>query len=296
MATDSAGAATIASANPPSAVRRLMSGQSSRSADYCDRVVPPLSLLREFARDPGRSVFVRVRTADVEWTGAVNEDVNRPAASLLKLPLAMALEPRLPDQSPQRVGDLLDERDDASVLLALDPDRLLAPAEVLRLMLSASDNPCARWALRSVGLQAVQAAVRDCGAVDTTVDEDPDEPGMLTGSTTARDAVSLLDDTLDRTRFPVSSFALEHSIRNSRIPLGATDDDVKLAHKTGTLSGVASDVAHLTCRTGEMSIAFLTEDQHDILITGYEMGICTRGLLDHFGMQVTRTMSAEASA
>lgn len=258
-------------------------------------MVPPLSLLREFARDPGRSVFVRVRTADAEWTGAVNDDVNRPAASLLKLPLAMALEPLLPDHKPQRVGDLLDERDDASVLMALDPDRVLAPEEILRLMLSASDNACARWALRSVGLQDVRAAVRECGALVTTVDEDPDEPGMLTGTTTARDAVTLLDETLDRTRFPVSAFALEHSIRNSRIPLGATDEDVLVAHKTGTLSGVASDVARLTCRTGTMSIAFLTDSQHDILVTGYEMGVCTRGLLDHFDLQVTRTVSAEVS-
>ena len=254
-----------------------------------------MSLLREFARDPGRSVFVRVRTADTEWTGGVHEDVSRPAASLLKLPLAMALEPRLLDQAPQRVGDLIDERDDASTLMALDPDRLLAPAEILRLMLSASDNPCARWALRSVGLQAVRAATVDSGALATTVDEESDEPGMLTGTTTARDAVTLLDDTLDRTRFPVSAFALEHSIRNSRIPLGATTDDVRVAHKTGTLGGVASDVARLTCRTGAMSIAFLTDSQHDLLVTGYEMGICTRGLLEHFGLQVTRTVSAEVS-
>jgi len=238
---------------------------------------------------------VRVRTADAEWTGAVNEDVSRSAASLLKIPLAMALETLLAKQSPQRVGDLLDERDDASVLMALDPNRVLAPAEILRLMLSASDTPCARWALRSVGLPAVRAAVRDCGAVDTTVDEDVGEPGMLTGTTTARDAVTLLDAALDRTRFPVSAYALEHSIRNSRIPLGATDEDVLVAHKTGTLSGVASDVARLTCRSGAMSIAFLTDSQHDILVTGYEMGICTRGLLDHFDLQVTRTVSAEVS-
>jgi len=258
-------------------------------------VVPPLSLLREFARDVGRSVFVRVRTTDAEWTGAVHEDVSRSAASLLKLPLAMALEPRLPDQGPQRVGDLLDQRDDASVLMALDPDRVLAPEEILRLMVSASDNPCARWALRSIGLPAVRAATLDGGAVATTVDEDSGEPGMLTGTTTARDAVTLLDAALDRTRFPVSAYALEHSIRNSRIPLGATDEDVLVAHKTGTLSGVASDVAHLTCRTGAMSIAFLTDSQHDILVTGYEMGICTRLLLDHFDLQVTRTVSAEVS-
>lgn len=232
---------------------------------------------------------------DGEWTGGLNHDVDRPAASLLKLPLAMALEPLLPDLKTQRVSDILSATDDASVLMALDPDRVLETAEVLRLMLSTSDNPSARWALRSTGLAAVQAATRDCGAVQTTVVEDLDDPGMLTGATTARDAVTLLRATLDRDRFPVSAFALTHSIRNSRIPLGASAQDVEIAHKTGTLSGVASDVARLTCRTGELWIAFLTEGQHDTLITGYEMGICTRGLLEHFGLQVTRTVSAEVS-
>lgn len=37
------------------------------------------------------------------------------------------------------------------------------------------------------------------------------------------------------------------------------------------------------------------DDQHDTLVTGYEMGICTRSLLEHFGLQVTRTVSAVVS-
>ena len=46
--------------------------------------------LRQYARDPGRSVAVRVALTDgdVEWHGDVAGDVPRPAASLLKLPLA----------------------------------------------------------------------------------------------------------------------------------------------------------------------------------------------------------------
>ena len=256
-------------------------------------MVPPQRLIEDFAREPARSVYVHARTVGATWSGGLNDDVDRPAASLLKLPLAMALEPLLPELATQRVGDLLADTDDASVLMALDRDRTLAPAEILRLMLSASDNASARWALRSAGLPAVQAAARACGAIQTTVAEDPGNPGMLTGATTAREAVTLLRATLDQDRFPVSAFALTHSIRNSRIPLGANAQDVEIAHKTGTLQGVASDVAHLTCRTGEMWVAFLTVEQHDILITGYEMGICTRGLLEHFGLQVTRTVSAE---
>ena len=247
-----------------------------------------LALLEAFARESGRSVHVQVGSTNVEWVGGVDDDVTRPAASLLKLPLAMALEPLLPDLAPVAVGELLAFQDISSVLYALDPERSLTPAEALRLMLSASDNPCAQWGLDIVGPDAVRATTYGIGATRTTIEDD------LTGATTARDAVVLLRTALNPERFPVSARALRHSTRNSRIPLGATDQDVRIAHKTGTLTGIASDVAHLECVTGDMWLAFLTEDQHDTLVTGYEMGICARHLLEHFGLQVTRTISAQA--
>lgn len=207
----------------------------------------------------------------------------------------MAMEPRLPDLAPQRVADLLAHADDGSVLLALDPERILEPAEILRLMLSTSDNPCARWAVGTLGTAPVQAAVEMSGAVQTRIGADTDAQGLLIGHTTARDAVAMLKACLNRQRFPITAFALQHSTRNSRIPLGATHEDVRIAHKTGTLSGVASDVAYLACRNAQVWLAFVTDDQHDTLVTGYEMGICTRSLLEHFGLQVTRTVSAVVS-
>ena len=269
-----------------------MTVPSSRSPDYCERVDRPTALLQSFAREPGRSVYAIVRTPELEWAGGVCEDTSRPAASLLKLPLAMALEPRLAELAPCSVASLLQADDDATILRALDPDRLLAPSEMLRLMLMASDNPCARWALQQVGVSAVAAAANVSSAGASTVGENPREPGALVGSVTARGAVAMLQAVLDTVSFPVSSAALRQSIRNARIPLGATTDDVSIAHKTGTLTGVAHDVANLRCRTGDMWIAFLAEEQHDTLVTGYEMGICTRSLLEHFGLQVERTVSA----
>lgn len=252
------------------------------------------SILEQFAREPGRSVHAIVRTPAGTWTSGVHDDDPRPAASLLKLPLAMALEPLLPSLPTARVGDLLtsDERD--SVLCSLDPDRTLSPAEMLRLMLSASDNACARWALEIVGVSAVVAVCERAGATRTAMSQDNDH--ALRGTTTARDAIRLLRAATDEPAVPLSAFALRHSIRNSRIPLGATDDDVVIAHKTGTLGGVASDVAIIDCAGGSLSIAFLTEQQHDTLVTGYDMGICTRTLLEAFGLRARTTMSAMAGA
>ena len=241
-------------------------------------------------------MYAVVRSGDGEWTGGVHEDVPRPAASLLKLPLAMAMEPRLSELPSPRISELLDPDDDATVLRALRPDRSLAPDEVLRLMLMSSDNPCARWALRYVGVDAVAGVVRACASDAAVVREEFGEHGALAGSITTRDAVSLLRFALDDDSFPISASALRQSIRNSRIPLGAKADDVRIAHKTGTLRGVASDVAYLRGEAGDMWIAFMTEEQHDTLIAGYEMGICTRGLMEHFGLRATRTVSALADS
>ena len=68
----------------------------------------------------------------------------------------------------------------------------------------------------------------------------------------------------------------------------------EIAHKTGTLRGVAHDVAHLTCDRGDAWLAFLSYDQHDTLVTGYEMGVATRSLLEYAGLQVTSTRSVSA--
>ncbi|WP_367116324.1 serine hydrolase [uncultured Lamprocystis sp.] len=96
----------------------------------------------------------------------------------------------------------------------------------------------------------------------------------------------------DSARYPCTANALRRSIRNSRIPLGANDLDVQILHKTGSLTGVAHDVALLECVEGRVWAAFLTEQQHDTLITGYAMGICTRHVLQAWGLAVQRTSSA----
>lgn len=246
------------------------------------------SALAAFCREPGRSAYAEIDGPLGHWSGGVDAGAPRPAASLLKVPLAMAVEPLVDDLTPQRVRDLLDRPGDASVLHVLSPDRMLSPSEMLGLMLAASDAPCARWAARSVGLDAVRAVLTSVGAESTTCVADP-EFGLL-GQTTAFEAIRLLQAACNARRYPVSASALENSIVNSRIPLGATEEDVTVAHKTGTLGGVANDVARLTCDAGEVWLAFLSDDQHDTLVTGYEMGVCARALLEAAGLRLERTV------
>ena len=254
-----------------------------------------LAALEGFAREAGRSAFATVTTPDGRWQGGVAPDLQRPAASLLKLPLAVAAELALRTHDPEpaaSVRDVLRADDDATILRVLDPRRDLSVRELIGLAVSASDGPSARYLLDLVGLDPVLAAIAAAGCVATSAHHDADDPGTLAGQTTAREAVALLTQASDATMFPITAHALRSSIRNSRIPLGAVDSDVVIAHKTGTLRGVANDVAEIRADTGVLLIAFLSEGQHDSLVTGYEMGICTREILEAWGLSAQRTTSA----
>ena len=262
-----------------------------------DAAAASVAIMSRFAREPGRSVAVRVMTPGRAWEGGAGEDVPRPAASLLKVPLAMAAETAfgagsLSPAEAVPVRALLAAYDGRSPLQVLAPDHALSAAEVLGLCLSLSDRACATWLLGRVGLPAVELAAADAGCETTTMACAPADPaGPLVGETTARDALALLGAAADAVRYPLTDHALRNNIRDSRIPLGATDLDVEIAHKTGSLAGVANDVAVITCAGGTVWIAFLAEAQHDTLVTGYEMGICTRELLDAWGLGARGTRS-----
>lgn len=250
--------------------------------------------LTDYASEPGRSALIRITADGITWEGGASPDVVRPAASLLKLAVALAAEDAIADGSLDvsrrvAIADLSVAPDDRSVLDLLDSARGLSVGEVLALMLGASDNPCARWLVGVLGLARITSCVTNLKCSATTVEAD--ESAGVGGTTTCRDALTLLASASDPVRYPLSAGALRHSIRNSRIPLGATDDDIRIAHKTGTLLGLAHDVAVLECAEGQAEIAFLTEEQHDTLITGYAMGLCTRTVLESWGLSVRSTTS-----
>lgn len=248
-------------------------------------------ILEGFAREPGRSAYALVRTPEWSWAGGVYADALMPAASVLKLVVGMALEPLLAHLGPDRAGELV-RSEDTSILHALSPEHELSARELHALMLSASDAPATRWAVREAGMDAIRAAAHAAGLRRTRIEAD-EHFGVL-GHTTAREAVDLMIAAADPARFPACSRALRRSIINSRIPLGVVADDIEIAHKTGTLRGVAHDVAHLTCDRGDAWLAFLSGDQHDTLVTGYDMGTATRTLLEYAGLHVTSTRSVSA--
>jgi beta-lactamase class A len=242
-------------------------------------------------------VLARVETRGVVWEGGVAEDQPRPAASLLKVPLAMAAERGFAAGSLDPEVTVAVERMNApgrgpEPLRVLRPGLLLTAADVVGLCLALSDRACASWVLDLVGVAAVRDVVAGLGCDATTVMDDRDAPGgPLAGRSTARDALRLIAASQDPARYPLTANALRHTVHNARIPLGATGLDVRVAHKTGTLLGVANDVAILDCDGGTLSLAFLTDEQHDTLVSGYAMGLCTRGLLQTWGLAVRRGRS-----
>lgn len=254
-----------------------------------------------YADEPGRSARVEVRIQGEQvWADGVAQDAPAAAASLLKLPLAIAVERavaagELRADAGWPVADLRAEDTGRSVLDVLGDPVRLSVTDLLGLMLCASDGPSASWLVGLVGIESVRAAVAAAGCHDTTV-----EPavglaaGPLAGTTTARDALRLLAAVVDDPAHRVSRHALQRSIRNSRIPLGADAADVALAHKTGSLPGVAHDVAVIESAQGSARLAFLTRGQHDTLVAGYAMGICTRRILSAWGLPARRTVSALA--
>ena len=251
--------------------------------------------LADYAAEPGRSALVKISVDGRTWEGGVAADAVHPAASLLKLAVAIAAEEAIADGSLDTtrrisVAELGVVPGDHSVLGLLDPGRDISVAEMLGLMLGSSDNPCARRFVELLGLARIGDVVSRLDCASTAVWADA-EAGVG-GATTCRDALTLLAAASDPVRHPASARALQRSIRNSRIPLGATEDDIRIAHKTGTLTGLAHDVAVLECVGGTAQIAFLTQNQHDTLVTGYAMGLCTRQVLDAWGLSVRTTMSA----
>jgi len=248
---------------------------------------------------PGRSALIRIRTDGADWEYGVDPDRPYRAASLLKLGIAIAVEDEIragaidPDAGIT-VRVLAAHKDDHSVLDLLSPDTIMQLSNVVSLMIGASDNACTRWLLSLVGMDKVEAAIASVGCTATTIQRETPDVLPISGVTTCRDALDLLHAASDRTRCPITSHALRHSIRNSRIPLGATAADVSIAHKTGSLTGLAHDVAILECGSDQVDVAFLTDDQHDTLVAGYSMGICTRDVLAAWGLTITFTVSVDA--
>ncbi|KUM81174.1 serine hydrolase [Streptomyces curacoi] len=224
---------------------------------------------------PSRAVLLRsLRGRDV----CVRRNADRvfPAASLMKVPLAIAVLEQLDATRVVRRSEL-GRTAYPSVLEVFDERHEFTLVELCGLMLATSDNPIGTFLVELVGMEAVTATAERAGAHHTHMRvgfSDRDLGAAARSSTTTADDMALiLRYAATQAHLRPVLGALRNSVRNFRLPL-RLPDDLKVAHKTGSLRRLAHDAGILFGRHHDLIAVFLTEDQADTAAVGIQIGDC----------------------
>jgi beta-lactamase class A len=262
-----------------------------------NQVTETEKILKEFCSILGRSVKLQVEVPEGTFAFDHKADTLRPAASITKIVICIAVEKLIANKKINgsdmvTVGSLIRDDFGPSVLKVLHPNHKFSINELIGLCMSSSD-PYASFFLGSLlTINLIQETLNEINCLHTSIVlGDGIRSPITSGNTTANEALSILKAGENEYTAPMTARGLRSSILNSRIPIGIQDTGTLISHKTGTLLGVAHDVATITCSTGTVRIAFLSENQSDTLQTGYEMGICVNKILKIFNLSVKNSKS-----
>lgn len=251
-----------------------------------------VELIQQFCTVKDRSVCLKIVANDRTWEYGFLDYIRRPAASLIKILIAAAVEEQInkglinPFQNVS-IGELIDTDIGPSILRSLDHNHALSLSELIQVSISVSDPIASRFLLGLVDVVYVDEIINLANLKNTEIAfHSMSGLNFVTGSISAKDALILVEFGSNSKNYPLTAKGLSNSILNSRIPLGIADLGTEISHKTGTLLKVAHDVALIKCREASLTIAFLTENQDDTLQTGYEMGICTRRIIESLDYKV----------
>ena len=243
----------------------------------------------EFCAVKDRSARIKINNQDLEWQYGVLDDVKRPAASLMKIVLAISVENRIKDNSLDSkrviaVKDLVNSKSNPSILNSFDSEHLISIIELVQLCLSISDSFATSYLAQLLTTDELLDTLRVIGTQNSYLEIKSNlGSNTINGTTSAKDALKILEFGSSSSNYPITASGLKNSVLNSRIPIGIKDFGTGLSHKTGTLLSVAHDVAIIQCQQGFIALAFLTENQNDTLQTGYEMGMCTKRIIETIG-------------
>jgi beta-lactamase class A len=244
---------------------------------------PPRAVAAESLRGPAVKV-------------SLNADMPFPAASLIKLPLAVAI------YEQAAAGKLsLDERvrHEAlgrtaypSILKVFSDDHSFTIKELCGLMLATSDNPTSQYLLERVGVHRVNAEAQRLGAGNSRiavgfVDDLLGEKGRE-NVTTADDVLIMLKVIAASPSYQSLMVALKNNLRNFRMPL-RLPDTLPVAHKTGSLTGVAIDAGIAYGRNVDLAVSFLSDHQSDTARTGFSIGDCMGRIWASLGEDVDKS-------
>jgi beta-lactamase class A len=222
-----------------------------------------------------------------------NADESLPAASLIKVPVALTLYD-LADKGQVDLGKRvlrgeLGTTVYPSILEIFRQNHSFALGELCGLMLATSDNPTSQYLIDLVGIEAVNNTIQRLGANATKLvvgfsDPDLRSPGRA-NVTTARDTVEIMSAVASVPAYRSILHAMRNSMRNFRLPL-RLPDDLYVAHKTGSLSGVVNDAAIVLGQNVDITIALLSEEQVDTGYTNIAMADCMLEIWAAFGERV----------
>lgn len=243
---------------------------------------PKRALDRFVAAEPSRSIAVTTFTGP-EWSDARDGDVARPAASLLKVPLVLAVLGAARsgvvdlDQTVRR-RELPDSRF-PSVIDVLDGSHALTLRELCGIALATSDNPAAEHLLGLVGHGAVNRVLGDLGCSKSRLEVGFADAALgpmgRANVTTASDMLRLLRHIHESAELAVVARGMQSALRATGIPLRLPDDgSVVVAHKTGSLAGVVNDVGVVESSDVTFAVAVLCDGQRDPAVTNIDIGHC----------------------
>jgi beta-lactamase class A len=246
-----------------------------------------LEVLRAFCGDdPGRSVALRGCRPPIGDV-AVRGSVPRPAASVIKIALAMAvfrqaalgkvdLDARVPVETFTATRYV-------SILAGFDKGHQLTVREICRLALITSDNPLAVFLQGLVGFEAVNDLLAETGCAPCRMaagfSESELGPKNRVNVLTAAAALDLLSALRSQPVYADLALALKNNLRNNRIP-ALLPESVAVIHKTGSLDGVANDVGIVADDAVEFAIAFLTDGQADPVRISSDIAACSLAVFD----------------
>ena len=212
-----------------------------------DRLNALTDLTQAFTQRPGTVAVHIASKTDPALSVSVNTAQSLPSASVIKAAIACAAvdKPGLDLAQTIRRADLNDTFY-CSILHAFDETDTLSLKTLIGLMIIVSDNPATSAVLDTVGMDTVNAWLRENGLTETNIAIGFDDASLgaplRANLTNADDCLTLLK-LIDRApRYGFIKRMLANNLRNERIPKKLPDDAV-IAHKTGTLSGLVHDVA-----------------------------------------------------
>lgn len=224
---------------------------------------------------------------------SLNPELVFPAASLAKVPIlvelarqlaqpesALTWETRLEVPQEARVPS-------AGVLGDLSPDLRPTVQDAAHLMITISDNTAANLLLDLVGIEAINATMRDLGLCNTRLERRfMDFEARKAGRdnwTTAEDMV-LLFSHLYAGRVPERERLLKILLRQNDYSIlpAYWGEEAPFAHKTGGLEGIMHDAGILFRALDDLRqpliVAALTSEQDDLPLTRLTLARAGRAL------------------